>query len=165
MDNVLRKLDEIYRDHDEHDKGGKLFVLYNLFVDVEYENLIFNEIQKRRRKSEFLFINYVGVEINRKKLNKKLRTKPNEDNIDLKIFAQHKALKEDKMSEYQKLENYKENELKKHLFDQGQNEAEDQTKRAKKNNGLLIGNDSDTDSSNIGDSVLEEYWEDFEIDK
>lgn len=54
MDNVLRKLDEIYRDHDEHERGGK--PIPNLLLDVEYENLIFNEIQKRRRKSEFLRI-------------------------------------------------------------------------------------------------------------
>jgi hypothetical protein len=64
-------------------------------------------------------------------LNKKLKTKPDEDNIDLKTFAQHKALKEDNMSEYQKLENYKENELKKHLFDQGQNETNDQPRKLK----------------------------------
>jgi hypothetical protein len=107
----------------------------------------------------------LGIEIQGNRAIKKSNRANSEANMNLKIFAQHKALRENNVGEYQRFENCEENELKKHLFGQLHNETGDQLNKQKQDNGSVLDEGSDADGSNIGGSVLEEYWEDFEIDK
>lgn len=100
-----------------------------------------------------------------KRAPKSARNRQEED-IDLKIFAQHKAIMNDNMEEFQDLEKFKDNQLRQHLFEQAATPKEEKAKKVgKKDTGLLLNSNIESDSnSSIDKSILEEYWEDFDDD-
>lgn len=150
LQKILDKLEERYGIQDEGDIEGKsLFVIYQL-LDLEYENELFKLTKKMQKQMTV----------------KKRPKTPDETRIDLRTFAQNKALKEENYSEYNKLKHLKEHEIQQHLFKQAESpkqEMKHEKSKQKKDNGVLL-HDSNDSSSSLNSSILEEYWEDFDAE-
>ena len=88
-----------------------------------------------------------------------------EEDINIKLFAQNKAIKREDFQEYIRIGHMKEMEIQQMVFKATESpiKAEHQKDKPHKDNGLLFSNISSQSVSN-DNSILEEYWEDFDLE-
>ena len=90
-----------------------------------------------------------------------------EENINIKLFAQNKALRKQDFNEYVKIGQMKEIEIQQLVFKAAESpikiENHQEFPNKEKDNGILFNKSSSCSQSN-DNSILDEYWEDFDYE-